>query len=131
MQKVLFLDDDPRRTERFLEDVPYAVTVETAKKCAEQLQLGHWDWVFLDHDLGGETFVSSKKANTGMGVVRWILKHPKEVNVKRFIVHTLNHDAGVEMVNKLKDESYNTEKIPFIYLWEWNLVEYLKSLEAD
>lgn len=125
---ILFLDDDPNRTKRFKKDVPEAITVETVKECIEELKTETWDWVFLDHDLGGETYVKSSSKKCGMEVVRWILKNQNIVSVKRFIVHSHNVDAGKEMKAKLSEQKFNVEYIPFMYLWDWNVIKYIQEL---
>ena len=73
---VLFLDDNPVRSARFRQAVPHATMVETAKECIAQIRKEQWDWIFLDHDLGGEEFVDSDRKDTGMEVVR----HLREIS---------------------------------------------------
>ena len=115
---VLFLDDDEQRTASFTSRFPDAVTVETAEACIARLRDGtgeperpSWDLVFLDHDLGGEFFVDSRRADTGMEVVRWILENrPK---IARIVIHTHNEFAGYEMEQELTRAGYDTVQLPF------------------
>lgn len=74
-----------------------------------------YDVIFLDHDLGGETFVSSQREDCGMEVVRHLEKNPDLVNSRTLIVvHSLNIHAGLEMVSKLLNAGfYNTFYVPF------------------
>lgn len=112
---VLFLDDCPYRTQRFRSENPGATCVATAAEMIEQLeQAGNVDKLFLDHDLGGMTYVDSSDEETGMEVVRWIEKHKPAIS--HIIVHTLNSSAGWEMQQKLQDAGYSVEYIRFINL---------------
>jgi hypothetical protein len=99
--------------------VPSAITTLTAADCigyleeAEKLSWVAWDYVFLDHDLGGRVAVDSADPDTGMEVVRWIIEHcPK---IERIIVHTLNKSAGQNMVSKLHEAGYWVLWIPFAW----------------
>jgi ActR/RegA family two-component response regulator len=111
---ILFLDDSPDRTKRFCYSCPSSFCAETAqemielfKKNADQII----EYVFLDHDLGSKTFVSSAEADTGMEVVRWIVQNrPK---IKQIVVHTMNSVAGPEMVKKLQNIGYSVQLVPF------------------
>lgn len=114
MKRILFLDDCPNRTKKFRRKWPMATTVETAQECIDKLDEKEWDIVWLDHDLGGETFVSSEDTNCGMEVVRWIMEaKPK---IEHFIVHTLNPGAGDIMCDKLASIGYKVTRVPFIML---------------
>ena len=79
--KCLFLDDDEIRTKNFISEVPSAETVKTAEECINKLKENDYDCVFLDHDLGGETYVSSKREDCGMEVVRWIKENLPKINL--------------------------------------------------
>lgn len=72
------------------------------------------DQLFLDHDLGEETFADSNIENCGMEVVRWMVKN-KPI-VKEVIVHSLNAPAAENMVELLKSAGYNAIRIPFTNL---------------
>lgn len=111
MKRILFLDDDPKRCEAFLKRVPTATVVHTAEACIDALGWQYWDEVHLDHDLGGEHFVDSFRADCGMEVVRWVvLARP---DVREFIVHTYNPDAALLMVPALRRAGYVVHRIPF------------------
>ena len=111
MAKVLFLDDDRTRTEAFLRRCPDATTVETAAGCIQQLQENDWELVCLDHDLGGEVYVNSKREDCGMEVVRWVEQNCPDV--KTFVVHSYNGYAAPMMVQRLRDAGYATHQLPF------------------
>lgn len=113
---VIFLDDSPIRTKQFRSFHPSTKFAATAPEVIEILQ-SHKDndelidWLFLDHDLGGEEYVNPLSNDTGMEVVRWIIKNTPKIT--RIIVHTCNHSAGWTMLNKLRGANYNTVYIPY------------------
>jgi CheY-like chemotaxis protein len=114
---VLFLDDNEERIEhikKVLGDT-YIRAVRTAAECIEALELdGPWHTVYLDHDLGGEVFVNSLEANTGMEVVRWLVREGiNKVDIKQIVVHSWNLPAAAEMVSKLADVGFNAVASPF------------------
>lgn len=115
---ILFLDDNPNRTKKFRSEIPSAQCVETAEECIKALQTrDHWDYVFLDHDLGGETHVNSGREDCGMEVVRWLCKHPTEID--QIIVHSSNYPAAQNMVSELFAHAYEAKHISFINLREF------------
>jgi ActR/RegA family two-component response regulator len=111
--KILFLDDDKRRIFEFLSFMPMAVrTCETAEECIALLKKETWDYIFLDHDLGGEVHVDSGREDCGMEVVRFMVKNnikPKE----KVFVHTMNKPASQLMVGALQDMGINVQWTPF------------------
>ena len=113
MKNVLFLDDNPVRISRFRSAVPYATIVETAKECIDQIKNEQWDWIFLDHDLGGEEFVDSSRADTGMEVVRYLVDNKQERQSPQIVVHSLNTEAREQMCLDLVLAGYEAIPIPF------------------
>ena len=112
---ILFLDDNWSRTALFKAAIPSAYTADTAPGMIALLEKHQpADYVFLDHDLGGATYVDSSRDDTGMGVVRWIVE--KKPPIKRVFVHSLNYEAAEEMVAKLKDAGYTAGHTPFTHL---------------
>jgi hypothetical protein len=112
-RRVLFLDDDEKRAEVFLEQAPEAVWVTTVTECITLLG-DPWDEVHLDHDLAGETWVDVNRDDTGMEVIRWICKEPRHhLKKTRFFVHTHNLPAGLLMVLQMRDAGYAAEFRPF------------------
>ncbi len=111
--RLLFLDDDPKRAQRFLKDHPQATWVTNVPDCVDRLA-EHWDEVHLDHDLGGETFVDSSGADCGMEVIRWLCKEPRHhLEDVSFFVHTHNEAAGLLMVLLMRGNGYRAEFRPF------------------
>jgi CheY-like chemotaxis protein len=109
--KCLILDDDHGRLREFrswLNEPGVEITcVETAVEAIAKLASEQYHCVFLDHDLGGEVYVDSNREDCGMEVVRQlkagtITQDPRCL----FVVHTMNTEAGREMVAKLNDKGY-------------------------
>jgi len=116
---ILVLEDDPHRIERF-EAVCKAAGVEvdittTAAGCIEQLETEDYDTLFLDHDLGGEAFVSVDDDNTGSAVARWMSLHSPKIDT--VIIHSMNSPAANGMKHTLEDSGYwSTHYRPWLFL---------------
>lgn len=112
MKKVLFLDDDPRRTAEIrerAEEIGFDITtVETADDCIAALKSGTFDLVMLDHDLGGETYCDSSRLDCGMEVVRWIKANGGDHG--GFIIHTMNEMAAAAMFMELNALGYRVRQ---------------------
>jgi len=113
--KILFLDDSTVRATKFRSMAPNAEIVSTATECIEKLRSDTWDWVFLDHDLGGETFVDSNHEDCGMEVVRNIVEEKLSYH-PIIIVHSLNADARKHMCLDLIGAGYDARSVPFTIL---------------
>ena len=111
MTSILFLDDDPLRCARFQALYADAAVVTTAPQAVAALRAQAWELVCLDHDLGGEMYVDSARADTGMGVVRWIVAARPAVD--RFIVHSFNDVGAALMVEALVGAGYRTTRVYF------------------
>lgn len=109
MTTALLLEDDPERIkafkQRFLEE-GWAYTVTTmARECIDQLRGGRrFDVVFLDHDLGGETFADPLGENTGSAVARWMAEHMASITT--VIIHSFNAPAAEAMRSRLGDHAF-------------------------
>lgn len=118
---ILFLDDDLGRTKIFKGYFPNSICVETVQQMIDLLSDSSGaKAVFLDHDLGGETFVDSRRKDCGMEVVRWICKN--KPNIENLIVHSMNTIAAEEMHDRLKEANYNVKMMPF-KIMNWNELE--------
>ncbi len=124
--RILFLDDDPARTSKFLKLCPDAHIAEDAAGIIQLMQAGHADVVFLDHDLDGKTYVDMNEENTGSGVVRWIIAN--KPSVSQFIIHTLNYHAGVSMEQGLLSAGYESSRIPFTQV-NWTTINQITNLK--
>lgn len=114
-KRVLFLDDDMRRTDEFRYRMRSAkcelVTVTTSLECIERLGERGYDLVLLDHDLGGETFVDSDREDCGMEVVRWLKANRGAHGV--FVVHSMNAVAAASMYFELSGAGYAVHQAVF------------------
>lgn len=122
--RIIFLDDDHNRWHEFKQAMPQAVHAETAEQCIQMIKNSqNIDWLFLDHDLGGEAYVNSNRKDCGMEVVRFLCD-AKLTNLDKIIVHSHNKGAAIEMEKKLYAAGYNVRMIPF-----YNLIDALKGLD--
>lgn len=131
--RILFLDDEIYRHEVFKKYVCQnsdyrIVCVKTVQECKEYLIDEEFDFIWLDHDLGGEVHVDSGREDCGMEIVRFLEKYRKSCN--RIFVHTCNEPASNSMVCKLRENGYKAIGTPFIDI-DWKnllktLEEYLK-----
>lgn len=132
---ILVLEDDEERIKVFRKLAPpHEVTIITAaemtisflRQNAETL-----DVVFLDHDLGGEQFVSTDNKNTGSEVARFMAS--AECGLKPAIViilHTLNPAGERSMRSLLRHKFDNLYSMPFTKLRDRILNNNLFSDEA-
>lgn len=112
-RRILFLDDDPRRAEVFLDRNPEAVWIQTARECIAKLT-EPWDEVYLDHDLGGEHYVDVERDDCGMEVVRWLCREPVAHLIETpFVIHSHNLAAALMMVLLMRETGYRAEFLPF------------------
>lgn len=119
MSKIYILEDSPERMKKFNaefrigNDYFHSETargmIDALEKCEDRI-----DILFLDHDLDGEVYVDSSNKNTGMEVVRWLVKNKRDIGL--VVVHTLNPSAGHEMVWRLGHDNYVFARIPFTRL---------------
>jgi len=87
---VLVLEDDPYRQKIFKQRLFNAklVVVSSVFEAIECLKNKKWDYLFLDHDLGGQIYVTPGD-NTGYAVACWLEKNP-ERQPENIIIHSLN-----------------------------------------
>jgi hypothetical protein len=122
---IIFLDDSVERQKSFRSEHPSAMICSTASEGIDeiihsQMQFNSYvpkeereDIILcLDHDLGGEQDTDSSLQNSGMEVVRWVIKNKPSIN--KIIVHSSNWVAAEEMCHKLEDAGYNVGKISYI-----------------
>lgn len=87
--------------------------VDTAADAIQQLKKNEFELVFLDHDLGGEMFVSTADTNTGSEVVRWMVSPEYEKHSPVVIVHSHNEPAAVSMEHALAYAGLEVHRIDF------------------
>ncbi len=91
--KILILEDDKIRQAYFIKHLEghEIYIVDNSKDCIEQLQK-HWNYLFLDHDLGNDT-------DSGYVVAQWL--HKKNNNLPdEIIIHSLN-PVGAKRMHQL------------------------------
>ncbi len=124
---ILFLDDSAQRAvlaynRMSEEDRSNTIWCTTAEETIITL----WDYrdqlsrVHLDHDLGGQQYVNTKREDCGMEVIRFLEKihrtKPDEfakLKDTEFVVHSWNNHAGPQMVERLKKIGLDVKHIPF------------------
>ena len=113
--KILILDDDLIRHERFKENFKShdLTLVTTAEQAISKLSLHTYDAVFLDHDLGGKIMVQSGgKESTGYDVAVWLKNNPDRCP-KDVYIHSLNPVGSDNIKNVLP----NARRVPG--LWQY------------
>ncbi len=127
MLRILILEDCPARQAQFKAMLPTGQTpgamdihtVETAAECIEKLKAESWDWLFLDHDLGGEVMVESGPG-TGYEVACWLEEHPDRAPFK-IVVHSLN-DAGAKRILAALRPRLTARQMMFAWNWSLDLI---------
>jgi hypothetical protein len=118
---ILFLDDNPNRAALMYQRMPPAlrnitIWVQTAEEAIEVLEnyKERLITVYLDHDLGGETYVHSGREDCGMEVVRFLEKQDVIEYVDcEFVIHSWNIPAAIKMASRLDKHGYSVIQIPF------------------
>lgn len=117
--RILILEDDMNRIDLFGQklcanqfDITY---VTTAAEAIALLDQEEFDLVFLDHDLGGQTYVNTADTNTGSEVVRHMTR-PTYLKTPVVIIHSMNEPAAKSMEHALVYEGFETHRIPFTKL---------------
>lgn len=108
--RILVLEDNPNRIRKF-KSALIGFVVDYAAEADEAIQLlseKKYDLIFLDHDLGGEEWVSSTNPNTGYQVAKVVAEKtgPSSTFV---IIHSMNH-IGADNINGVLPHAM---KIPF------------------
>lgn len=114
MLRILVLEDSEYRVREF-RDAFIGNTfriVDNAKECIEALEKEKWDLIFLDHDLGGESMVSTTHANTGSEVVRWMIDNPDDI--PPIYIHSMNVPAAISMEQDLLKINSFVYRIPWV-----------------
>ena len=108
---IFILEDDEERVRTFfIMFCSHNIVVSNSAQYAKTiLDNEKFDIIFLDHDLGGKTFVDSKEENTGYQVAKHL---PKTINFNtRIVVHSWNTPAANLMVKELEHSDEFTGKI--------------------
>jgi CheY-like chemotaxis protein len=103
--RILVLEDDGERGMFFMDTLPghrLSIT-NNAPVAVGMLSEELFDVIFLDHDLGGQTYVASSEENCGMEVVRHLEECPGVNKDTLVIIHSWNVAAAQVMAQRLKD----------------------------
>lgn len=124
---IFVLEDNGDRSNAFLTNfVDHYVTIcNNASKAIEILTTDDsYDVIFLDHDLGGQVYVSSERDDTGAGVCRNVVFKNKLI-----AIHSHNHIGArvmKQIIEENKDNSGNQIVIaPFALDEYFNIVQQL------
>ncbi len=111
---VIFLDDDENRHRLMKSNMPFVKQVYTADEAIAALKGdGYIDFLFLDHDLGGEIYVDSKTHNTGATVAKWMAENKTPKDIGFIIVHSYNPAGAKTMMHILKETFRSIAYQPF------------------
>lgn len=113
---IVILEDDPNRMEQFYKKLEGRAIIhhfEDVDPCEEFLRdnranENNISMIFLDHDLGGEIFVSSSSHNTGFTMALKI-RDIYHGGYPEVIIHSMN-PAGAKNIN---DVLPTGQRIPF------------------
>lgn len=113
---ILILDDDKIRHKQFskkynTEMRTHVYSVEEAKKSIES---NSFDYMFLNHDLGGEQMVSSGEG-TGYELAKWIAEDSKRFPQKAIFIHSLNSVGRKNIKSILDSVGISNMETPFIW----------------
>lgn len=124
MAKIFFLDDDESRHKKFRRakignQIFAAYTADQAIDFFKSFEHKYEELaeIWLDHDLGGETFVDPSSKNCGSEVVRWIIRNKPPISCCIYI-HSLNHEVAPSLVDNLRAAGYNAEWTPFYEIFQ-------------
>ena len=115
----VFLLDDDRRRHRWFEkrfEGDEIAIAETVGEARELLEENSYDAIFLDHDLLPHHYESDSHgdaANTGYAIAEFLTEKNTLQRAATIVVHTRNSDAGIKMVEKLRESGGNAEYVPF------------------
>ena len=111
--RVLILEDNDERIKQFKKNflnVDITFT-KIAEECIEILENNKkFDYIFLDHDLGGKEMLKSGDG-TGYEVAKWLEANPSKIPKGKIYCHSLN-PAGALNISL----ATGAERLPFIWL---------------
>ena len=98
---ILILEDDRSRQQIFARNLigTNPVIVATASDAIQKLSEHDWDYLFLDHDLGGQQIVESGPG-TGYEVAEWLAENP-DCQPPHIIIHSFNPSGAENMKRAL------------------------------
>lgn len=118
-KNLLFVDDRASRAYAMLKDLSeYNVAIAAnVPEALRMLSRYKWDVVSLDHDLNGHDFQNPESPESGMEIVRYIIKTKYGFGdgqkLPKFIIHTTNQMAARMMESALNEAGYAVSRKPF------------------
>lgn len=87
-------------------------------ECLRLLAKEDFDWISLDHDLGGEDFVDPDSKTCGMEIVRYLERTgwPESKSKPMVIIHSSNIFAAHQMKIGLELLGFFVKAEPFKYV---------------
>lgn len=110
--RILILEDDQIRVEKFKENFSGyddLFITDSPTETISKLDSENWDWLFLDHDLGGNIFCPSDE-KSGYAVAEWLEQNPKK-KPKHIVLHSMN------VVGRQKMKQAIPESIEALGVW--------------
>lgn len=109
--KILILEDNDFRVALFksyFDSLDHKVWYEkTANGAIDVLTANaDMDLIFLDHDLGDDVFVDSKREDTGASVARWMVSSGFNPDVS-VTVHSLNPNGQANILSILRNNGFS------------------------
>ena len=112
--KIFILEDDENRIKVFKRSfigIDLTMT-DLADEAIKRLKTEKYDFIFLDHDLGGEVFVDSQNKNTGSEVAKHITHTLNKSTM--VIIHSFNPSGAKNMFDIMKSYKMECVIAPFL-----------------
>lgn len=114
--RILIVEDSPKRVKVFadkLKDHIVYVAYSADQAYAAIDEEERFDYIFLDHDLCGETYEPSDD-KSGYGVAKYLVSIPDKYP-QRVIIHSLNPSGSKNIAAVLKDAGILCNRVPFAW----------------
>lgn len=121
MKKNIFLLEDDMNRVKFFKNrfenynLVHADNVELAKLLF--INNSEYETIFLDHDLGGMTYVDSEDENTGFKFALFMKDIKKNFKYEKIVIHSMN-PKGAYNIEKVFDGWDRIYSVPFSLLKE-------------
>ncbi len=133
MLKILIIEDDYRRIDKFEDWLPAGFRAVVVKSAGTALGLLERDrgylyaGICLDHDLQQQTAVASDRDLSGTSVVAAIIRHlSPQIPV---LIHSRNKDRARYMGNQLSAHGFDVVKIPMDLLDKEHFHDWLEEAQ--
>lgn len=111
---IFILEDNKERIKKFKNKLNrkgvYLCIVETVEDAKRELPKENWDYVFLDHDLGGEIWCPSDE-KSGYEVAKFIAEN--KISCWEIFIHSMNFHGAENMLHFLANHGYDVKHTPF------------------